>query len=117
MILYHGWLATTGGGIAPPPLPSASPAFSSSSSSSSKGLAGTGGVLGLEPSPLGEDREPILGRVASPGGGGAFFFLDSDWTRASHGGSLGLWVPLDMLDSERQIGMEWSQRGRQQNKA
>lgn len=58
-------------------------------------------MLGLEPSPLREDREPTLGGVASPavvgGGGGAFFFLCSDWTRASQGGSLGLWVPLDRL--------------------
>lgn len=59
-------------------------------------------MLGLEPSPLREDREPVLGGVASPAGGGAgaFFFLGSDWTRASQGGSLGLWVPLDRLDSE-----------------
>lgn len=59
-------------------------------------------MLDLEPSPLREDREPVLGGVASPAGGGAgaFFFLESDWTRASQGGSLGLWVPLDRLDSE-----------------
>lgn len=59
-------------------------------------------MLGLEPSPLREDREPALGGVASPagGGGGAFFFLCSDWTRASQGGSLGLWVPLDRLPGD-----------------
>lgn len=90
--------------MALPALPSSSSTspFSSSSSSSSNGLEGGGGVLGLEPSPLREDRESVLGGVASPtgGGGGAFFFLASDWTRASQGGSLGLWVPPDKLDSE-----------------
>lgn len=109
------------GGIAPPSLPSSSStSLFSSSSSSSNGLEGGGGVLGLEPSPLREDREPMLGGVASPaaGGAGAFFFLGSDWTRAIQGGSLGLWAPLDRLDSEihRQ---EWRghRGGRQQNTA
>lgn len=73
---------------------------------------------GLEPSPLREDREPVLGGVACPAGGGAgaFFFLGSDWTRASQGGSLGLWVPVDRLDSETHThkqGWRQSQRGRQ----
>lgn len=116
MMLYHGWLAATVGGMAPPSAPSSSSLFSSSSSSS-KGLEGGGGVLGLEPSPLREDREPVFGGVAKPagGGGGAFFFLVSDWTKASQGGSLGLWVPLDRLDSEdTQIWMEGSHRWRQQ---
>lgn len=68
-------------------------------------------MLGLEPSPLREDREPALG-VAKPGGGGAgaFFFLDSDWTRASQGGSLGLGVPPDRLDEETQR-QEWRRHG------
>lgn len=101
-----------------PLLPSSSAGlFSSpsSSSSSSNGLAGEGGVLGLESSPLREDKEPEFGGVACPaaGGAGAFFFLCSDWTRASQGGSLGLWVPLDKLDIEIQTRMEGSHRGRQ----
>lgn len=56
-------------------------------------------MVGLEPPPLREEREPALGGVACPAGGGAgaFFFLDSDWTRASQGGSLGLGVPVDRL--------------------
>lgn len=59
-------------------------------------------MLGLEPPPLREEREPALGGVAWPAGGGAgaFFFLDSDWTRVSQGGSLGLWVPVDRLVGE-----------------
>lgn len=72
-------------------------------------------MLGLESSPLREDKEPEFGGVACPaaGGAGAFFFLCSDWTRASQGGSLGLWVPLDKLDIEIQTRMEGSHRGRQ----
>lgn len=100
-----------------PLLPSSSTVlFSSpSSSSSSNGLAGEGGVLGLESSPLREDKEPEFGGVACPaaGGAGAFFFLCSDWTRVSQGGSLGLWVPLDKLDIEIQTWMEGSDTGRQ----
>lgn len=97
-----------------PLLPSSSTAVfsSASSSSSSNGLAGEGGVLGLESSPLREDKEPEFGGVACPteGGAGAFFFLCSDWTRVSQGGSLGLWVPLDKLDIEIQTWMEGSHR-------
>lgn len=65
-------------------------------------------MLGLDSSPLREDKEPECGGVACPaaGGAGAFFFLCSDWTKASQGGSLGLWVPLDKLDSETQTRME-----------
>lgn len=72
-------------------------------------------MLGLESSPLREDKEPVFGTVACPaaGGAGAFFFLCSDCTRASQGGSLGLWVPLDKLDVEIQTRMEGSHRGRQ----
>lgn len=64
------------GGTEPPSLASSSSSLFSSSSSN--GLAGGSGVLGLDPSPLREDREPVLGGVVSPGGRGAFFFLDSD---------------------------------------
>lgn len=117
-MLYHGWLATTVAGTAlPSPASSSSASLLSSSSSSSNGFAGGGGgVPGLEPSPLREDREPVLGGVACPAGGGAgaFFFLGSDWTRASQGGSLGLWVPADRLDSEThtQTGMETVTEGK-----
>lgn len=66
-------------------------------------------MLGLESS-----REPVFGTVAWPaaGGAGAFFFLCSDCTRASQGGSLGLWVPLDKLDIETQTRREGVTRGR-----
>lgn len=102
-MLYQGCPATSvAGRAAPSPPPPSAVRFSSPSSSSSKGLAGDGGVLGPDSSPLREDREPESGGVACPaaGGAGAFFFLCSDWTKASQGGSLGLWVPLDKLDGE-----------------
>lgn len=108
VMLYHGWLAVTVAGTTPASSSSASlPSQPSSASSSSNGLAGTGGcsgggVLGLELPPLGEEREPALGGVACPAGGGAgaFFFLGSDCTRASQGGSFGLGVPVDKLVGE-----------------
>lgn len=106
VMLYHGWVATTVGGTA---LPSCSSSYSSPfSSSSSNGLEVCGGVLDLEPSPWREDREPVFGGVVSPawGGGGAFFFLVSDGTRVSQGGSLGLWGPLNS-ETHRQ----WWRRG------
>lgn len=72
-------------------------------------------MLGCESPPLREDKEPVFGTAAcpAPGGAGAFFFLCSDCTRASQGGSLGLCVPLDKLDIEIQTWMGGSHRGRQ----
>lgn len=54
---------------------------------------------GLDSSSFSEGDEPVLGGMAIPvGGRGAGFFLVSDWTRASQGGSFSLGVSLALLD-------------------
>lgn len=61
---------------------------SSPSSSSSKGFLEVGGVSGADTSPLRAGLEHERGGVTVPGGGGgAGFFLGSDWTRAIQGGT------------------------------